>query len=73
MAKKDLNQLAKSIVDIVTGALEDPNFKKKLTDAQTRGRNGGLKGGPARTQTLTSEIRKEIAQKAAKKRWGSND
>jgi len=33
------------------------------------GRRGGLKGGKARAEKLTPEQRKEIAQKAARKRW----
>jgi hypothetical protein len=37
--------------------------------AVTLGRAGGLKGGPARASRLTSERRKEIAQKASKIRW----
>ncbi len=32
-------------------------------------RNGGLKGGSARSQTLTPEQRSEIAKKAAAARW----
>jgi hypothetical protein len=34
------------------------------------GRLGGLKGGKARSASLSPEKRKEIAQKAAAKRWG---
>jgi len=34
------------------------------------GRRGGFKGGKARAEKLTSEQRKEIAKKAAAKRWG---
>jgi len=34
------------------------------------GRRGGLKGGKARAEKLTPEQRKEIAKKAAAKRWG---
>lgn len=33
------------------------------------GRRGGLKGGPARAQSLSPERRKEIASQAAKARW----
>jgi hypothetical protein len=33
------------------------------------GRLGGLKGGNARAASMTSERRKEIAQRAAKQRW----
>jgi hypothetical protein len=33
-------------------------------------RKGGVKGGKKRASKLTPERRKEIAQKAAAKRWG---
>lgn len=34
------------------------------------GRLGGLKGGKARAEALSPKKRKEIARKAAEKRWG---
>lgn len=37
--------------------------------AKALGRLGGLKGGKARAAKLTAEQRKEIAKKAAAKRW----
>jgi len=37
--------------------------------AATLGRRGGLKGGPARAAALSSERRREIAQRAARARW----
>lgn len=65
---KDANKLGKDIVDMVTGGIV---FKKeKSTAAVELGRRGGLKGGRARADKLTPERRKEIAQKAAKSRWG---
>jgi len=42
----------------------------KNPHAVALGRLGGLKGGKARFEKLTPEQRKEIAQKAAKSRWG---
>jgi hypothetical protein len=33
-------------------------------------RKGGLKGGPARAQSISAERRKEIAKKANAARWG---
>ena len=56
-----MNQLAKAIVDIATGEAAE--------DAPARGRPGGLKGGEARAEKLAPEQRREIAQKAAAKRW----
>jgi hypothetical protein len=41
----------------------------KNPHAVALGRLGGLKGGKARREKLTPEKRKEIAQKAARKRW----
>jgi len=41
----------------------------KNPHAVALGRLGGLKGGKARASRLTPEQRKEIAQKAAIKRW----
>ena len=67
---KDANQLAKLIVKIATG--EQPNEQPENTKnpaAVALGRLGGLKGGKARANSLTPEQRKEIAKKAAAKRW----
>ncbi|MFI4894601.1 MAG: hypothetical protein ACIAQ0_14395 [Phycisphaerales bacterium JB058] len=41
--------------------------------AASLGRKGGLKGGKARAETLSPETRKEIARKAAMKRWEDKD
>ena len=38
-------------------------------DHATRGRLGGMKGGPARAAKLTPDERKAIASKAARARW----
>ena len=43
--------------------------KRKDYDYKALGHKGGLKGGKARAEKLTSERRKEIASKAAKARW----
>jgi hypothetical protein len=42
---------------------------KKNPAAVALGKLGGMKGGRARAAKLTSEERKEIAQRAAKARW----
>lgn len=69
---KDINQRAKSIVDIVTSEIEDTKEVEK-TDIQKAaaalGRKGGLKGGKARAKVLTAEQRSEIAKKGAAARW----
>ena len=72
MAKrKDLNQLAKFVVDQATGEITEP-VSEKNPAAVALGRLGGLKGGRARADKLTPERRKEIAILAAKKRWGNS-
>lgn len=73
MAKKDTNQLAKYIVDIATGKAENQTPEStKNPAAVALGRLGGLKGGKARAANLTPEQRKEIAKRAAAKRWKKN-
>jgi hypothetical protein len=70
---RDPNQLAKLIVDLATGQTPKPETKaddsSKDPAAVSLGRRGGLKGGAARAASLTPEQRKEIARKAAVKRW----
>jgi hypothetical protein len=62
----DINLIASSIVSQATG--EQP-VKEKNPAAVALGRLGGLKGGKARAEKLTSKRRKEIAKKAALARW----
>jgi hypothetical protein len=73
--KLDFPQTAAAIVSQVIGEgvfdgkpLPDPN-EGKDPHAIERGRQGGLKGGTARTSKLTAKRRKQIAKKAAKSRW----
>ena len=70
MAKRprDPNQLAKLIVDIATGEVEDCVSERKKA-VPVRGRSGGLKGGNARAANLTQDERINIARKAAAARW----
>ncbi len=65
---RDINQLAKSIVDLSTGEEADPDEGKDPA-AVALGRKGGLKGGKARAANMTAEERSEAARKAAKARW----
>lgn len=71
---RDPNQLAKLIADIATGEKEDRLVTDDGRDlaAVIMGRRGGLKGGVARAASLSAERRKEIAEMAAKARWGDN-
>lgn len=67
---RDVNQLAKFIVDVATGQIPSPDpFNGKDPDRVLNGEMGGLKGGPERARRLTPEQRKSIAQKGATARW----
>ena len=72
---RDVNQLAKYIVDLSTGEDEEPQneIPEKNPAAVSLGRLGGLKGGKARAAKLTPEQRSEIAKKAAQSRWKKED
>ena len=61
---RDANQLAKFIVDVATGEVDDVVLPK--AEGQ---RKGGLAGGKARAKALSAEERREIAKKAAVARW----
>jgi len=67
MAKRprDTNQLAKFIVDLSVGEIEEP----KETAKARAGRAGGLRGGKTRMEGLSAEQRRDLAKKAAAKRW----
>ena len=70
---KDVNVLATHIVREATSdsSIDVPRTKEgKNAYAVGLGSPGGLKGGRARTDKLTSERRLEIAKKAAQARWG---
>ena len=66
---RDPAQLAKLIVDIATGQVEDQIEDGKNAVAVARGKLGGAKGGIARAGSLTAQRRSEIAKKAARIRW----
>jgi hypothetical protein len=63
------------VIQKATGQTPEPEERKALSfegknpNAVALGRLGGLKGGKARTEKLTPERRKEIAQRAANARW----
>jgi hypothetical protein len=70
---RDASQLAKLIVDIASGEVEDkPDYGDKNPAAVELGRLGGKKGGKARAERLTAEERRQIAQQAASIRWKSS-
>jgi hypothetical protein len=67
---KDPNQLAAEIVRLSTES-EGTSKRSPISEYLAQiGRKGGLKGGPARANKLSSKKRKEIAKIAATARWG---
>jgi hypothetical protein len=66
----DLNQTAFNIVQQSTGQAEP--VPEKNPAAVALGRLGGLKGGKARAESLSTDRRKEIAIQAARSRWAKN-
>jgi hypothetical protein len=66
---RDPAQLAKLIVDIATGEVEDRVEDNRDAAAVVRGRLGGEKGGKARAARLSQDERSKIARKAADARW----
>lgn len=71
-APQDENQLAKSILELITSedTEAEPEAKpEKNPAAVALGRLGGLKGGKARAEKLSAKKRQSIAKKAAQTRW----
>jgi hypothetical protein len=68
---RDMNQLAKRIVDISVGDAEDEPIEEaeKNPHAVALGRLGGLRGGKVRAERLAPAKRSEIARVAARSRW----
>ena len=63
---RDVNQLAKMMVDIATGdAPAEPPAPVKNPAAVALGKLGGAKGGKARAAALSPAKRKAIAKAAA--------
>lgn len=66
---RDPNQLAKSIIGIATGQIEDREPTPEEQGKDPAASALGKKGGAARAAKMTPERRVEIAKKAALKRW----
>ncbi len=73
----DFSVTAFRVVQEATGQAEPKAKQEKPLSTEGKnphavalGRLGGLKGGKARTEKLTPARRREIARKAAGKRWG---
>ena len=71
MKRRDVNQIAFDTLQQAIGEIPKESAEQRKTDAMAIGRKGGLKGGKARSASLTPERRSEIAKKAAAARWKS--
>ncbi len=72
---RDLNQLAKRLVDDATEdtSARPPDQEQPDKDpaAVELGRRGGKKGGKARAEKMTPEERRDVARRAAQARWAN--
>ncbi len=66
---RDVNELARYVLDVTTGKADKIEPVAKNPHAQALSALGASKGGKARAKNLTAKKRKAIAQKAARKRW----
>jgi hypothetical protein len=66
---RDPAQLAKFIVDIATGEVEDRELSPEEQGKDPAASALGRKGGKARAESLSAKRRSEIAKGAARKRW----
>jgi len=69
-SSKDNHPLVKAVTDVLAKAKTE---RPKNPAAVALGRIGGLKGGKARAEKLSSKKRQAIARKAAKARWAKNE
>jgi hypothetical protein len=69
-SSKDINEAAFAVVQQATGQMTPKPTKNPA--AVALGRLGGLKGGKARANALSTRKRREIAQKAANARWSKD-
>jgi hypothetical protein len=66
---RDFSQAAKLVIDVATGQVEDRPLTPEERGKDPAAAAMGRKGGAARSAKLDPTRRKEIAQKAAAKRW----
>jgi len=66
---RDPSQLAKMIVDIASGEVEDKPPTPEEQGKDPAAAAMGKKGGKARSASMTTARRVEIAKLAARKRW----
>lgn len=68
--ERDVNQMARAVIEHVERMAEEHPGKNPA--AVALGRQGGLKGGRARMDSLSAEERKKLGQKGARARWGKS-
>lgn len=66
---REVNELAKYIVDVTSGETEKIEPPAKNPHAQALSKLGASKGGKARAKKLSARKRSAIAKAAAKARW----
>ncbi len=66
---KDINELAKYILDVTAGESEKITPPEKNQAAVALSKLGASKGGKARAAKLSDKRKSQIAKKAAKSRW----
>ena len=66
---RDVNELARYVLDVTTGKADKIEPPQKNPHAQALSALGASKGGKARAANLSAKRRKTIAKKAAKARW----
>ena len=66
---RDAAQLAKYVVDVATGEIEDREPTPEEQGKDPAASAMGKRGGKARAEKMTPERRSEIAKKGAEKRW----
>lgn len=66
---RDPNQLAKAIIGIATGQVEDREPKPEEQGKNPKAVAAGERGGRKRAEVIGPARRSEIARAAAKRRW----
>ncbi len=66
--ERDVNQMARAVIEHVERMAEEHPGKNPA--AVALGRQGGLKGGRTRMDSLTAEQRRQLGLKGARARWG---
>jgi hypothetical protein len=69
MPKRDFTQIAKAIIDKVTGNALPEKPDTRNPHAVALSKLGASKGGKARAKKLSSKKRRDIARAAARIRW----